>query len=116
MATHAARTAGPAYPPRVRRAQAQALDLYLDLEEQAEALSAEKCAARDAALALCEHGDLIAASDGRVRKAVNQKVATNQHKKVVDALALRYGIPADEIAELYEETAGSKTDKDWKKV
>jgi hypothetical protein len=96
--------------------QAAALDLYLELEAEAKELSDRKCAARDAVLALCEHGDIIAASDGRSRMAVNETVKTNQHKKVVDALAADYEVPADDLKALYASTAGSKSDKDLKKV
>lgn len=116
MATHAAATRTAKYPPRVRKVQAEALDLYLDLEAEAKELSDRKCAARDAVIGLAEHGDIIAASDGRSRLVVNEKVATNQHKKVVDALMLAYGIPQAEVDALYAETAGSKSDKDLKKV
>lgn len=116
MATHAARAAGPKYPPRVRRAQAEALDRYLALEEEAAELSKAKCAARDEVIGLAEHGDIVAASDGRSRKIVDEQIATNQHAKVVARLKAEYGIPQEDLDALYEETAGSKHDRDLKKV
>lgn len=117
MATHAAAsTPVHKYPPRIRRVQAAALDTYLALEEEAADLSKRKCAARDEVIGLAEHGDILAASDGRSRLVVDEKVATNQHAKVVAALKARYEIADDEIAALYTETAGSKHDRDLKKV
>lgn len=116
MATHAAATSRPAYPPRVRRAQAAALDRYLELEEEAAELSKAKCAARDEVIELAEHGDIVAASDGRSRKVVDEQVSTNQHAKVVARLKAEYDIPQADLDALYEETAGSKHDRDLKKV
>jgi hypothetical protein len=116
MTTHAAATQTAQYPPAVRRVQAAALDTYLALEEEAADLSSRKCAARDAVIALGNHGDIIAASDNRSRKIVNETVATNQHAKVVARLRQDYNIPQAVIDALYVETAGSKHDRDLKKV
>lgn len=116
MATHAARAAGPKYPPRVRRAQAEALDLYLELEEEAAELSKRKCAARDAVIALAEHGDIVAASDGRSRQVVDENLKTKQHAKVVAMLAQDYEIPAGDVEAAYAATHGNKHDRDLRKV
>lgn len=115
MATHAARAAGPKYPPRVRRAQAAALDLYLDLEEQAKELSEEKCSARDAVIALAEHGDIVVASDGRSREVIDIQKATNQHEKALKFLVAQFGISPADVKAAYEATFGSKHDRDLRK-
>lgn len=91
-----------------------AVDAYEAAEAKAKAASTAKGLARDGVLDVAKHGEVITATSGKQFIVVDEKGATNQHEKVVNALVAKYDIPKAVVAKLYKDTAGSRHTREVK--
>jgi len=97
---------------------AELLDKYLAAEASAARASTRKGKTRDDVLAHPEvdNGTIITSNEGISRKAVDLKETTNQHAKVVAAMAADFGVTEAQLKAYYRKTAGSKHTRELKKV